>query len=116
MDEAMVAKLDNYWKSDLPESHKLAIRFIENWIEEKAHSVDNAFMAKLRKHFTPAQVIELTTLAGIYESAHKFNHLFEMEQPEKVFEFEEYKIPERMKGYVNELLAARDRKKADEKA
>lgn len=116
MDEAMVAKLDDYWKSDLPESHKLAIRFVENWIEDKAHSVDDAFMARLRRHFTPAQVIELTTLAGIYESAHKFNHLFEMEQPEQVFEFEEYTVPERMQGYVKELLAARDGSKAAGKA
>lgn len=105
MDEAMVAKLDNYWKSDLPESHKLAIRFVEYWIEEKAHSVDDAFMARLRKHFTPAQIIELTTLAGIYESVHKFNHLFEMEAPAQVFEFAEYKVPERLSAYVDELKA-----------
>lgn len=111
MDEAMVAKVADYGQSDLPKSHKLALRFVDSWIEEKAHSVDDAFLAELRAHFTPAQVIELTYLAGIYEAAHKFNHLFEMEQPANVFEFEEYKIPERMKGYVNELLAARDDRK-----
>ena len=107
MDEAMVAKLDDYGNSDLPESHKLALRFVDSWIHEKARSVDDAFLAELRRHFTPAQIIELTALAGIYESAHKFNHLFEMEAPAQIFEFEEYKIPAQLSGYVAENLAKR---------
>jgi alkylhydroperoxidase family enzyme len=107
MDEAMVAKLDNYESSDLPESHKLAIRFIESWIQEKAQSVDDEFLLKLRRCFTPAEIIELTALAGIYESVHKFNHLFEMEVPEKVVEFDEAKVPARLSAYVTELQAKR---------
>lgn len=107
MDEAMVAKLDDYGQSDLPEAHKLALRFVESWIQEKAQSVDEGFLAELRRHFTPAQVIELSTLAGIYEYVHKFNHLFEMEAPAQVFEFDEYAVPERLAVYVDEMLARR---------
>jgi alkylhydroperoxidase family enzyme len=107
MDEAMVAKLEDYGNSDLPEAHKLALRFVESWIQEKAQSVDEAFLADLRRHFTAAQVIELTTLAGIYEYVHKFNHLFEMEAPAQVFEFDEYAVPERLSSHVDELLAQR---------
>ncbi len=107
MDEAMVAKLDDYANSDLPTAHKLALRFIESWIQEKAQSVDESFLAEMRAHFTPAQIIELTTLAGLYESVHKFNHLFEMEAPAQVFEFDEYEVPERLSAYVDDLKAGR---------
>ena len=107
MDEAMVAKLEDYGNSDLPEAHKLALRFVESWVQEKAQSVDEKFLADLRRHFTPAQVIELSTLAGIYESVHKFNHLFEMEAPAQVFEFDDFRVPARLASHVDELAAKR---------
>lgn len=105
MDEAMVAKVDDHEASDLPEQVKVALRFMEAWILEHARTLDEARFAELRRHFSDKQIIELTALAGIYQSAHKFNRLFEMEAPGHVFEFEEPRAPQRLQPCLEQMQA-----------
>lgn len=109
MDEAMARKVENYEASDLPGQIKVALRFMEAWMLEHGQTIDEARFAELRRHFSDAQIIELTALAGIYESVHKFNHLFEMESPGHVFEFDETRVPERLRPCLEQMQARRNK-------
>jgi alkylhydroperoxidase family enzyme len=56
--EDLVAKLADYERSDLPERTKAALRLADTLSGERP-SVDAAFMAALREHFTDEQILDL---------------------------------------------------------
>ena len=53
-----MAKLADYERSDLPERTKAALRLADKLSGDDA-SVDAAFMAALREHFTDGQILDL---------------------------------------------------------
>jgi len=57
--EDLVAKLANYESSDLPERTKAALRLADALSGDRHPSVDGAFMAILREHFTDEQILDL---------------------------------------------------------
>jgi alkylhydroperoxidase family enzyme len=56
--EDVVAKLADYETSDLPERTKMALRFADR-MTAPAPTVDDAFHAELRRHFTDDQILDL---------------------------------------------------------
>lgn len=72
----------DHQNSDLDERMKMALDLTEDFVNNHAHGVDDAYMARLREHFTEAEVVELTVAIGIWDSVHKFNNVFDV--PEEV--------------------------------
>lgn len=72
----------DHQNSDLDERMKMALNLTEDFVNNHAHGVDDAYMARLREHFTEAEVVELTVAIGIWDSVHKFNNVFDV--PEEV--------------------------------
>ena len=56
--EDAVAKLADFEASDLPERTKVALRFADRMTGERP-TVDPAFHAELRTHFTDDQILDL---------------------------------------------------------
>ncbi len=103
----MVAKLQDFEASDLPAPSKAALRFMDAWMLGHAQDIDDAFFAELRVHFSPRQLVELTSLAGIYESVHKFNHLFELPASEGIVGFGPAQPPAALSAYVETMKRGR---------
>jgi alkylhydroperoxidase family enzyme len=78
----MVVAMLDHRNSDLDERLKMALDLTEDFVNNHAHGVDDAYMARLREHFTEAEVVELTVAIGIWDSVHKFNNVFDV--PEEV--------------------------------
>lgn len=53
-----MAKLAEYERSDLPERTKMALRLADK-LSGEDRTVDAAFMASLREHFTDDQILDL---------------------------------------------------------
>jgi len=81
MTETMIERMLDHRNSDLDERIKVALDLTEDFIRGHAHGVDDAFMARLREHFTEAEVVELTIAIGIWDSVHKFNNVFDVHPP-----------------------------------
>ncbi len=56
--EDLVSKLADYESSDLPERTKVALRLADTLSGDRP-TVDVAFMAALREHFTDEQILDL---------------------------------------------------------
>ena len=56
--EDVVAKLDDYEGSDLPERTKAALRYADRLWGDRP-SIDPAFHEDLRRHFTDDQILDL---------------------------------------------------------
>jgi alkylhydroperoxidase family enzyme len=57
-DEAMFDKIDHYERSDLAESHKVALRLTDAIITQPGE-IDPQLVAQVHQYFTPPQVIEI---------------------------------------------------------
>ena len=57
--EDVVAKLADYEASDLPERTKTALRFADRMTAAGPPTIDAAFHAQLREHFSDDQVLDL---------------------------------------------------------
>ena len=57
--EDLVAKLADYEASDLPDRTKAALRLADALSGDRHPTVDGAFMAALRQHFTDEQILDL---------------------------------------------------------
>jgi alkylhydroperoxidase family enzyme len=78
----MVVAMLDHQNSDLDDRLKMALDLTEDFVNNHAQGVDDAYMARLREHFTEAEVVELTVAIGIWDSVHKFNNVFDV--PEEV--------------------------------
>ena len=54
-----MAKLADYEASDLPDRTKAALRLADALSGDRHPTVDGAFMAALRQHFTDEQILDL---------------------------------------------------------
>ena len=113
----MVAKVADFEASDLPERVKLALRFTEGWTLYNARTIDDELIAAMREHFTDAQLVELATIVGIYDSAHKFNVAFDIERDSNdLYDITASRVPRKFRAYVDELRAARGEQPAAQPA
>ena len=76
MDEAMIAAIHDPRNSTLEPRVRLAMLFVERWIADDARSIDDAFFAELRAHFSDRELLELAITTGTVELSHKFNTTF----------------------------------------
>ena len=81
MTEEMIQQALDFRNSDLPERTKVALELAEDFILNHANNVDDAFMDRLKEHFTEDQIVELTIGIGIWDSVHKFNNVFDVPPP-----------------------------------
>jgi len=81
MDEEMIERALDFRNSDLPERTKVALELTEDFILNHANNVDDAFMDRLKEHFTEEQIVELAIAIGIWDSVHKFNNVFDVPPP-----------------------------------
>ncbi len=104
MDEEMIEKMLDYRNSDLPERTKAALSLAEDFIRNHANNVDDAFMDRLKEHFTEDQIVELTIGIGIWDAVHKFNNVFDIPPPveEGVFIVGLPDVPEDMRQHVTD--------------
>ena len=98
----MVLKMLDHRNSDLDERLKVALDLTEDFVSNHARGVDDAFMARLREHFTEAEVVELTIAVGIWDSVHKFNNVFDVPAAvdDGLFIVEPPDVPEDMRDAV----------------
>jgi alkylhydroperoxidase family enzyme len=103
MDEEMVQKMLDHRSSDLDAATQVALDLTEDFVQNHAHGVDDAFMERLRKHFSEEQVVELTIAIGIWDSVHKFNNVFDVQPPvsEGLFTTEKPDVPPDMRKHVS---------------
>ena len=59
VDETMTAKIDRYETSDLPERHKVALRFADAMMTQPK-DISIELKQQLRQHFTDAELLELS--------------------------------------------------------
>ena len=76
MDEALIAAIHDPEGADLEPRVRLAMRFVERWVRDDARSIDDAFFAELREHFSERELLELAITTGTVELSHKFNTAF----------------------------------------
>ena len=77
----MILGMLDHQNSDLDDRTKIALDLTEDFVLNHARGVDDAFMDRLKEHFTEEQVVELTIGIGIWDSVHKFNAVFDVDPP-----------------------------------
>ena len=103
MTEEMVAEmLDHRSSTVLDARTKVALDLTEDFVLNHARGVDDAFMARLKQHFSEEQIVELTIAIGIWDSAHKFNNVFDVDPPveEGTFSTPLAEVPEDMRQHL----------------
>lgn len=102
MTEEMVVAMLDHRNSNLDERTRVALDLAEDFILNHARSVDDAFMDRLKRHFSEAQIVELTIAIGIWDSVHKFNNVFDIDPPveEGTFQVNLPDVPEEMRDHV----------------
>ena len=100
----MVLQMLDHRNSDLDERLKLALDLTEDFVNNHAYGADDAFMARLKEHYTEAEIVELTVAIGIWDSVHKFNNVFDVAPPveEGLFSVDPPDVPEGMLQHVME--------------
>ncbi len=81
MDEEMIEKMKVHRDSDLDDRTKMALDLTEDFIQNHAHGIDDAWISRLKEHFSDAELVELTVAIGVWDSVHKFNNVFDVHPP-----------------------------------
>ena len=104
MTEEMIVAMLDHRNSDLDERTKVALDLAEDFIMNHARSVDDAFMNRLKAHFTEDQIVELTIAIGIWDSVHKFNNVFDVDPPVEggTFQVNLPDVPEDMRVHISD--------------
>ena len=106
MTEEMIQQALDFRNSDLPDRTKIALELAEDFILNHANNVDDAFMDRLKEHFSEDQIVELTIGIGIWDSVHKFNNVFDVPPPveDGLFVLEQLAdVPAEMRHLVTHL-------------
>ena len=104
MSEEMIVQMLDHRDSDLDERTKVALDLAEDFINNHARGVDDAFMDRLKQHFSEEQIVELTIGIGIWDSVHKFNNVFDIDPPveEGTFQVGLPDVPEEMRSHISD--------------
>ena len=101
MTEDMVDQIHDLKASTLPEKTKVALEFAESWLLERATTIDDAFIARMKEHWTEPQIVEIAIGLGSWESYHKFNNAFDVDPPvDGIFETGRPTVPKEMKQHL----------------
>jgi alkylhydroperoxidase family enzyme len=75
LSEDKVQQIRDYKNSDLSEREKAALRLTEI-IASDPHTLDDAFFAELKKHFSDEQLLDLGVAVGLLNGLHRFLETF----------------------------------------
>ncbi len=102
MTEEMITQMLDHRNSDFDERLKVALDLTEDFVMNHANSVNDEFMARLKEHYSEAEIVELTIAIGVWDSVHKFNNVFDVHPPveEGLFTVDPPDVPEAMRQYV----------------
>ena len=102
MTEEKIDKMLDHRNSDLDDRLKIALDLTEDFVQNHARGVDDTFMARLKEHFSDAEVVELTVAICIWDSVHKFNNVFDVQPPveDGLFTVDPPDVPEAMRQHV----------------
>ena len=104
MTEEMIIEMLDHHNSSLDERTKIALDLAEDFISNHARNVDDAFMDRLKEHFTEEEIVELTIAIGTWDSVHKFNAVFDVDPPTsgdgELFETGLPDVPEGMESHI----------------
>jgi hypothetical protein len=110
MDEATVAKIHDFARSDLPDEVKVALEFAERWYLHHAQTIDDEMFAALRAHYDEAQIVELAIAVGSWELYHKFKMVFEIEAGSPDLRIRgDGRVPDDMRRHLDGLRVAEAR-------
>ena len=104
MNEEAIVKMLDHRNSDLDERIKLALDLTEDFVNNHAQGVDEAYVQRLKTHFSDEELVELTVAIGIWDSVHKFNNVFDIHPPvsEGTFTVDPPDVPEGMHQHILE--------------
>jgi alkylhydroperoxidase family enzyme len=102
MTEEMITQMLDHRNSDFDERLMLALDLTEDFVMNHANSVNDEFMARLKEHYSEAEIVELTIAIGVWDSVHKFNNVFDVHPPveEGLFTVDPPDVPEAMRQHV----------------
>jgi alkylhydroperoxidase family enzyme len=73
--EALVAKLGDFERSDLPERTKAALRYADRLTDDGAR-IDPTFYDELRRHLTDDELLDLGMTVVFFSGWQRFNEAF----------------------------------------
>lgn len=80
LDDEQLASVDRYVEVDaFSAAEKVAIEYAERFSTDSA-SIDDAMLARLGEHFTPADIVELTLVIGKYVAFGRFMQVLGLDQ------------------------------------
>ena len=102
MTEEMITQMLDHRNSDFDERLKVALDLTEDFVMNHANSVNDEFMARLKEHYSEAEIVELTIAIGVWDSVHKFNNVFDVHPPveEGLFTVDPPDVQEAMRQHV----------------
>jgi alkylhydroperoxidase family enzyme len=93
LSEEKVQKIHDYSNSDLSEREKAALRLTEI-IASDPHTLDDKFIAELKKYFSDEQLLDLGVAIGLLNGLHRFLETFGV-LPESYEEGTACEVPQR---------------------
>jgi alkylhydroperoxidase family enzyme len=77
LSEAAIDRIGDYEDAEFPDRTKAALRFADRFAEDH-RSIDDAFMAGLRGHFSDPELVELGLAVGTFVSLGRLIHVFDL--------------------------------------
>lgn len=79
-DEDALAAVSQYATSDLfTDAEKVAIEYAERFSTDSAN-IDDAFMDRLKQHFSAAEIVDMTLVIGKYVAMGRFMQILDLDQ------------------------------------
>lgn len=77
LSEAAIDRIGDYEHAGFPERTTAALRFADRFAEDH-RSIDDAFLAELRRHFDEPEIVELGLAVGTFVSLGRLIHIFDL--------------------------------------
>lgn len=79
-DNEALESVSQYATSDLfTDAEKTAIEYAERFSTDSAN-IDDAFMDRLKSHFSPAEIVDMTLVIGKYVAMGRFMQILDLDQ------------------------------------
>jgi alkylhydroperoxidase family enzyme len=79
-DEASLTAVSQYATSELfSDAERVAIEYAERFCTD-SKDIDDALLARLAEHFTPAEIVDLTLVVGKYLAMGRFMQVLDLDQ------------------------------------
>lgn len=79
--ESEILEVDNPENANISEAEKVALKYAETMTVSPGNIPDTLFN-ELKKHFSESQIVELTSLAALYNMINRFNEALKLDPEE----------------------------------